>query len=123
MESKKIRKYNTIYRKKLVENLNKITDNEILLEIYNIIVEDIGQNYSSNKNGIFINLNLLSNLCIDKLEIIIEKYKNINTTKNDNVYQSQSINYKLDDIELFSEMGHKLTNQEKIYMKKIKKNL
>ena len=67
--------YNTIFRKKLVENLDKINDNIVLLEIYNIIIEDIGNNYSSNKNGIFVNLNILSDICIKNLIDICDKNK------------------------------------------------
>jgi hypothetical protein len=112
--------YNTIVRKKLVENLNKITDNIVLLEIYNIIIEDIGNNYSSNKNGVFVNLNILSDICIKKLINICDKNKINNSLKinnNDNI-----INYKLDEVDLITEMGHKLTNHEKVFIKKLKKN-
>ena len=71
MNNKIIRKYNTIFRKKLVDKLNNINNNQILINIYNIIVEDIGHNYSVNRNGLFINLNILSDLCIEKLLNII----------------------------------------------------
>lgn len=118
MENKNIRKYNTTFRKKFVENLNKNQDNIILLDIYNIIVDDIGHNYSTNRNGIFINLNILSDSCIDKLINILNYYKNDIIQNYDN---NQFTNYKFDDVELITEMGHKLTNQEKIYIKKSKK--
>ena len=111
--------YNTIFRKKLVENLDKINDNIVLLEIYNIIIEDIGNNYSSNKNGIFVNLNILSDICIKNLIDICDKNKiiNLKINNNDNI-----LNYKLDDVDLITEMGHKLTNHEKVFIKKLKKN-
>ena len=119
MESKNNRKYNTKFRKKLVENLNNIYDNKILLDIYNIIVSDIGHNYSTNRNGIFINLNILSDSSIDNLIIILNKYKNNNDIKNND--NPDFTNYKFDDIEMITELGHKLTNEEKIFIKKIKK--
>ena len=119
MESINIRKYNTSFRKKLVENLNKNHNSIILLDIYNTIVEDIGHNYSSNRNGIFINFNILSDKCIENLVYILNISKNkINLINNDN---NEFTNYKFDDVELITEMGHKLTNQEKIFIKKIKK--
>jgi hypothetical protein len=121
MNGKNIRKYNTIFRKKLVENLDKINNNQILVDIYNIIVEDIGHNYSVNRNGLFINLNILSDFCINKLINIINSYKEIDNSKNTDNYNYN--NYKFDDIELINELGHKLTNQEKILIKKIKKPL
>jgi hypothetical protein len=61
------RKYNSEFRKKLISKLDNITDKNNLIEIYNIIVDDIGTNYSSNINGIFINFNILSNICIERL--------------------------------------------------------
>ena len=121
MNSKNIRKYNTLFRKKLVENLNKISDNQILIDIYNIIVEDIGHNYSVNRNGLFINLNILSDFCIDKLTDIIDLHKQRKNLNNSDNYNYN--NYKYDDIELINEIGHKLTNQEKILIKKIKKTV
>ena len=121
MESINIRKYNTSFRKKLVENLNKNHNSIILLDIYNTIVEDIGHNYSSNRNGIFINFNILSDKCIENLVYILNISKNkINLINNDN---NEFTNYKFDDVELITEMGHKLTNQEKIFIKKIKKKI
>jgi len=113
-----IRKYNTIFRKKLIENLNKIQDKNILLDIYNIIIEDIDNNYSSNRNGLFINFNILSNNCIDKLINIVNTINNKNNIK---IIDNNFTNYKFDDIEIISELGHKLTNQEKLFIKKIKK--
>ena len=112
-----LRKYNTIFRKKLIENLNKIQDKNILLDIYNVIIEDIGNNYSSNRNGLFINFNILSDNCIDKLINIINIINNKNNIK---IIDNNFTNYKFDDIEIINELGHKLTNQEKLFMKKIK---
>ena len=125
MENKKLRKFNTEFRQNIKENLENNLHNMPLVDIYNIIVEDIGHNYSSNSNGIFINLNILSDKCIDKLLLLIEKYKKIyknnvmiSTNKNEN---TETTNYKFDDVEIITELGHKLTNQEKTYIKKIKK--
>ena len=69
MENK--RKYNSDFRKKLLSKLEKIIvadkeKSECYL-IYTMIINDIGNNFSNNRNGIFINMNILSNDCIDKL--------------------------------------------------------
>jgi hypothetical protein len=118
----KIRKYRTEFRKKLVYNLEKNNTILSLINIYNIIIEDIGYNYSTNRNGIFINLNILSDKCIDKLLLLLDESRNNNllnqNISNDNFNTS---NYKFDDVEIITELGHKLTNQEKIYIKKIRK--
>jgi hypothetical protein len=67
MESESSRKFNSLFRKKLVSKFEKIKNKSEYIELYNIIVNDIGNNFSSNRNGIFINMNLLSDECIDYL--------------------------------------------------------
>jgi hypothetical protein len=119
MESKGSRKYNSQFRKKLISKFEKIKDKNDYIDIYNIITEDIGNNYSSNRNGIFINMNLLSNKCIEKLVDLVEEKLNYNMSLTD----TEKINYKsykFDDIEIISEMGHKLSNQEKNIIKRIR---
>ena len=73
MEQKSSRKYNSVFRKKLVNKFENIKNKEDLLDIFNIITEDIGDNFSSNRNGIFFNMNILSDKCIDNLMIFLEK--------------------------------------------------
>jgi hypothetical protein len=119
MESKGSRKYNSQFRKKLISKFEKIKDKNDYIDIYNIITEDIGNNYSSNRNGIFINMNILSNKCIEKLVDLVEEKLNYNMSLTD----TEKINYKsykFDDIEIISEMGHKLSNQEKNIIKRIR---
>ena len=117
---KKHRKYNTEIRKKINNDLHKITNEDFMLQIYNLIIEDIGHNYSKNINGIFINLNILSDFCIDKLINILEDYTKHNKNNKNNKNNINISNYKFDDIEIINEMGHKLSNQEKLFIKKIK---
>lgn len=112
------RKYNSEFRKKLVTKLDNIKDKSDLLIIYNIIVEDIGTNYSSNRNGIFINMNILSNKCIERLiEFSNNKNNNDKIINND---KSNYNSYNVDDIEIISEIGPKLSNQEKNIIKRFK---
>jgi hypothetical protein len=131
------RKYNSEYRKKIILKFENIKNKNILIDIYNIINNDIGNNYSSNRNGIFINLNIVSDTCIDYLNEYIENYLNNNNLNNNLNYnlnnnlnnilsdtKTDKINckiYKFDDIELISELGHKLSNQEKHIIKRIRK--
>lgn len=119
MESVGSRKYNSQFRKKLVSKFEKIKDKSDYIDIYNIIVEDIGTNFSSNRNGIFFNMNLLSDQCIENLIELIEDKLNYNMTQTD----TEKINYKsykFDEVEIISEMGHKLSNQEKNIIKRIR---
>jgi len=119
MESVCSRKYNSQFRKKLVSKFEKIKEKSDYINIYNIIVEDIGFNFSSNRNGIFFNMNLLSDQCIENLIQFIEDKLNYNITQTD----TEKINYKsykFDEVEIISEMGHKLSNQEKNIIKRIR---
>lgn len=119
MELSGSRKYNTCVRKKLVSKFEKITNKTDYIIIYNIITQDIGNNFSTNRNGIFINMNILSDDCVEKLlEFINDKLNlNLSLTETDKVnYKS----YNFDDVELISEMGHKLSNQEKNIIKRIR---
>lgn len=119
MEHKCSRKFNTNFRKKLVTKLDKLKNKNEYIDIYNIIIEDIGTNFSSNRNGIFINMNILSDNCIQKLIQFIDDKLNLTITQS----ETEKINYKtykIDDVELISEMGHKLSNQEKNLIKRIK---
>jgi len=119
MEHKCLRKYNTAFRKKLITKFDKLENKNGYIDIYNIIVEDIGTDFSSNRNGIFINMNILSDKCIEKLIEFIDDKLNLTMTQSEN----EKINYKsykVDDADLISEMGYKLNNQEKNIIKRIK---
>lgn len=119
MELSSSRKYNTSLRKKLVIKFEKIKSKLDYIIIYNIITQDIGNNFSTNRNGIFINMNILSDDCVGKLiEFMNEKLNsNLSLTETDKVnYKS----YKFDEVEIISEMGHKLSNQEKNIIKRIR---
>ena len=123
-KTKSNRIYNSIYRKKLLCKFDNIVNKKILNEIYNIIIYDIGTNYSHNRNGIFINLNILSDNCIEQINNYINNISDNNyyIYNENNKLDMQNCNiYKLDDIEILSEIGYKLTNQEKNIIKKIGK--
>ena len=115
----KSRKYNSLFRKKLVSKFDTIKNKSDLISIYNIIYNDIGNNISTNRNGIFVNMNLLSDNCIDKLVEFIDDINNISITQSD----TDKINYKTyksDDVEKITELGHKLSNQEKNFIKRFR---
>jgi hypothetical protein len=119
-KEKKSRKYNTEYRKKLVNKFDKIKIQSELHNIYNIISKDIGTNFSSNRNGIFINMNIISDDCIDKLVEYIEEKNTSSLIMSDKVnYKS----YKFDEIDIISETGQKLSNQEKNIIKRIRNKI
>ena len=116
----KKRLYDSKYRKKLLAKIDTIKDKNILLIIYNKIICDIGNNFSSNTNGIFININILSNNCIEKINTYVDEVinKSIEDTKIVNVVNCTS--YNSDDVEILSDLGHKFSNQEKNIIKRIR---
>ena len=119
----KKRLYDSQYRKKLLSKIDSINDKNVLLIIYNYIVCDIGNNFSSNTNGIFININILSNNCIEKINTYVDEIinKNIEDSKIINVVVSTP--YVSDDIEILTDLGHKFSNQEKNIIKRIRNKL
>jgi hypothetical protein len=119
MEYKCLRKYNTVFRKRLIYKFEKIKDKTDYIIIYNIIIKDIGNNFSSNRNGIFINMNILSDDCIDKIVEFINDKLNITNIYSD----SEKVNYKVykfDEGDLITDRMHKLSNHEKSILKRIR---
>ena len=92
------RKYNTDFRKKIINKIERINNKEYQIDIYNIIIQDIGNNFSSNRNGLFINLNLLSDNSISEIINYLENKfiyvkSNIDTDNNtDNDYNKDTNN-------------------------------
>ena len=63
-----IRQYNTGYRKKLKNKIKKIINQKILKNIYTVVIEDLGiDKVSINKSGVYFNLNLLTDVSINKI--------------------------------------------------------
>lgn len=118
--NKPSRKYNSQYRKKLVNKINKLETKEEYIELYNIIISDIGTNFSSNVNGLFLNVNLLSDECIDNVNIYLDRQLNKDTTSE--TYSDVTItSYKsqgTDDIN--DSVNYKLSNQEKTIIKRFR---
>ena len=113
-----------MYRKKLVSKLEKLygtnkdkRHQSELVAIYNIIIEDIGNNFSSNRNGIFINMNILSDNSIMKIENFIDNKEQssiLSTT------QSETVSSNIWECKDDTECGAKLSNQEKHIIKRIR---
>ena len=97
--SKIIRKYNTDFRKKLNNKIIKLKNKSDYIEIYNIIYNDIGNNYSTNRNGIFINLNTLSdNLKTFRTTTLVDIQKIMNNVKTQRLIDKEILLKVLTDI-------------------------
>lgn len=113
------RKYNSTFRKKLNDKIKKINQKSLNIKIFKIITEDIGDNFSENKSGIYFNLNLLSDDSINKIIEKIEEYETLTvseTTEDKIVYRAYSEN----ETDLYNNLGPRLSNQEKSILKKCK---
>jgi hypothetical protein len=95
-------------KKKLIEISSNLTKIEYL-EIFNIFVEDKCQ-YSENINGVFINLNNISEITIDKIFSFINFIKD---KKEDLLIHEEKINNAKDIIKENNEKNIEFLNNEK----------
>jgi hypothetical protein len=72
------------HKKKINDKIEKIKDKQIFFEIYNSIKDEINssKNITINNNGIYFDLNKLSNESISKIENILNEH--LITTDTDN---------------------------------------
>jgi translation initiation factor 2 beta subunit (eIF-2beta)/eIF-5 len=114
------RKYSSSVRRNIVQKISKLKDKKDFVKIYNIIQTEIGKDLSINRNGIFFNINLLSDECIDNLNNYLNELNECTTaTETDTKIKYQA--YNTDEVENINKLGPKLSNQEKSILKKIQK--
>jgi len=113
---KSSRKYNSEFRKSLKQKISKLSNKYDYIQIYKIIINELENKISSNRNGVYFNLNLLSDKTIDKINIFLND--KIDTEQNSEFIKVKYETYNKDtNIENFI-ITHKLTNQEKTLIKK-----
>jgi hypothetical protein len=117
MEEKISRKYNSEFRKNIKTKISKLSNKNDYIQIYKIIINELENKLSINRNGIYFNLNLLSDNCIEDINTIIENSGiQTNTEQVKIIYETYN---KDTHIENFIN-SHKLTNQEKSLIKKFR---
>ena len=84
MENSNKRKFNSLYRRKIVNKINKLKEIKDFVTIFNIIQIELGNNISINKNGIFFNINVVSDSSIEKIEFFLNSISEIVTERNKN---------------------------------------
>jgi len=118
MEEKIKRKYNTQFRKNLKQKFIKLFDKNDYFQVYKIISNDLNDKLSINRNGIYFNLNLLSDTSIENILLIIK-----NKEDNEVITETTKIKYEIynkdNNIETFIQ-DNKLSNQEKSLIKKFR---
>ena len=116
MEKKRI--YNSIFRKNLKKKISFLNNKQDYLYIYKIISKELESKFSINKNGVYFNINLLSDNCIKDLSsFILEKINTDSITEISKIkYETY---YKDQSEELDLNYGNKFSNQEKSILKKL----
>lgn len=118
-ENSSKRKYNSQYRRKLIEKINKIKDKDVIKSIFKIVYVEIGDNFSENKSGIFFNMNSLSDNCIEEVGKLVDSYDfslKTETSEDKLTYKAYSDN----EIDMYNTIGPRLSNQERSILKKYK---
>ena len=72
------------HKKKINDKIEKIKDKDILFEIYNTVKNEISdtKNITINNNGVYFDLNKLSNELILKIENILNEHFISTDTEN-----------------------------------------
>ena len=117
MESNDDIMYSKEKRKKLVKKISNIKDNKYLVDLYEIIKLDINSNISENTNGVFFNVNGLSNSTLLNIESFLNKF---NIKDKNNKYNFEYIPYSKDEFKEIEDLGCKLSIQEKNFIKRLR---
>jgi len=110
--------YNSIYRKNLKEKISKLNNKKDYLFIYGRISKELESKFSVNKNGVYFNINLLSDECIKELsDYISDKNDTESATEISKIkYETY---YKENENDMEFSYGTKFSNQEKTILKKL----
>lgn len=118
MENKNIRKYNLEFRRNLKQKISKITNKPDLIEIYKIVNGEFENKLTINQNGIYFNLNQLSDKSMESILKIISDKDDTETATEQQQFKFKYEIYSKDTVIDNFIQNHKLTNQEKTLIKK-----
>lgn len=118
MENISTRKYNSIFRNNLKDKISKLNSKSDYMYIYRIILDELGDKISVNRNGVYFNLNLLNDNTIELLNNFISDKidSEINTEQQKIKYESYSKENTSQKDFLY---GPKLSNQDKTILKRL----
>jgi hypothetical protein len=112
------RKYNSIFRKNLKDKISKLNSKSDYMYIYRIILDELGDKMSINRNGVYFNLNILNDKTIELINNFISDKidSEINTEQRKIKYESYSKETTVQNEFLY---GPKLSNQDKTILKRL----
>jgi|SaaInlV_100m_DNA_2_1039680.scaffolds.fasta_scaffold150777_1 hypothetical protein len=113
-------------KKKMNDKINKVKDKEIFKEIFELAqaelyTENGEKNFSHNNNGIFFDLNKLSDKILYQIEDLLNENL-IVTTESETGSNIKYSPYSTDEIGNYKNMGPRLSNQEKNIITNIQKD-
>jgi hypothetical protein len=110
LKIKKDRLYNSEYRRNLSDKISHINDNKLYFKLFNELKNQKDFKYSRNKNGIFFDINKLSDNTIIIIKNFIDNhFQNINTETE----KLEFIQYSTEEFSKLNEKGNRLNNIEK----------
>lgn len=122
MENKINRKYNSIFRKNLKDKIAKLNSKNDYMYIYKIVSDELENKISINMNGVYFNINLLSDESIELINNFISDKNDseVNTEQQKIKYESYSKETTINNDFLY---GTKLSNQDKTILKRLHQKL
>jgi hypothetical protein len=109
IKNKKERLYNSEYRRNLSDKISQINDDKLYFKLFNELKNQNDFKYSRNKNGIFFDINKLS----DETIIIIKNFIDNNVNLNTETEKLEFIQYSTEEFSKLNEKGNRLNNIEK----------
>jgi hypothetical protein len=111
LKMKKERLYNSEYRRNLSDKISQINDDKLYYKLFNELKNQSDFTYSRNKNGIFFDINKLS----DNTIVIIKNFINNFDIQNLNseTEKLEYIQYSTEEFSKLNEKGNRLNNIEK----------
>ncbi len=111
--------YSAIEKKNIVYKIEQIKNKKYFIEIFKIIKND-NIKYTQNRNGLFIDMNKLSNNTIYKIEQYLKSLE-LSISESENKLSVDSLTFSNNEDDIRNIIGtYKLTNHEKNILKKFK---
>lgn len=108
-------------RKDIAASIERLKNDEDYVVIFNILMGDDNNTYSSNSNGVYLNLSNICDSTLDKINKYLNKVNKINKKNiiNNNRIYKKNNDVVYEDDDLISNK-YKLSNYEKNILKKNK---
>tara|TARA_A100001015_G_C15000130_1_gene718098 strand:+ start:277 stop:738 length:462 start_codon:yes stop_codon:yes gene_type:complete len=108
-------------KKKMVYKIEQIKNKKIYIKLFKLISND-NIKFTDNNNGIFINMNSLSNKSLHKINDFLNSYNKSNdiiaTDTNNSTIDTDYKPYSIDEFSDYKTYGPKLSNFEKNIIKR-----